>query len=122
MKFYPKQFLSAFLTASLVWVFVGCAFLCGENENCGEEFDDSFENSAIFDETSHEDSCPIKASAKTTAPERIVFNFDSQLVENKVFTTFSAVMILPDSLRHQLNIYRPPITTSYYKRPLVLRV
>ena len=88
MNFQAQQFLSAFLTTSLVWIFVGCAFLCGENENCGEGFDVSIETSAIFDETSHEDSCPIKASAKTTAPERIVFNFDLPAVGVKVFKFF----------------------------------
>jgi hypothetical protein len=122
LKFYPKQILSVFLTLSFVWVFVGCAFLCGENENCSADFDISSETSAMFDETSHEDSCPIKVSAKTTAPERIVFNFDSPAIGVKVFTAFSAITILPDSPEHQLKIYRPPNIISHYKRPLVLRI
>ena len=110
------------MTLSLVWVFVGCAFLCGENENCGEEFDVSIETSAIFDETSHEDSCPIKASAKTTASERIVLKFDSSAVGVKVFKIFSALTILPDSLEYQTEFYRPPNIISQDKRLFVLRI
>jgi hypothetical protein len=107
---------------SLVWVFVGCAFLCGKNENCGEDVDISIETPAIFDETSHEDSCPIKASAKTTAPERIVLKFDSPAVVEKVSANFSTIEIFPASQKFKPKSYRPPIIISHRKRPLVLRI
>jgi hypothetical protein len=122
MKFRVNKILSAFLTASLVWIFVGCAFLCSENENCAEDFDFSSEISASFDETSHEDSCPITTSIKTTAPERMIFDFDSPEVSVKVSTIFSPEAISPDFLKHQSNFYRPPNSISQDKRPLVLRI
>lgn len=122
MKFDAKQILSAFLTASFVWVFVGCAFLCNEKENCGEDFDVSVETYAVFDETSHEDFCPIKESAKTTAPERIVLNFDSQVVGVNISTNFSTIETFSASHKFKTKFYRPPDIAIKRKRPLILRI
>ena len=78
------------------------------------------ETSVTIDESSHGDFCPIQTSVKTTAPERIIF--DSPAHGVKVFAIFSAMAVLPDSLKYQNEFYRPPNIVSHRKRPFVLRI
>lgn len=122
MKFYTKQILSVFLMMSLMWIFVGCAFLCAENGDCAEDSGVSSEISANFDQPLHEDSCPINASAKTIAPDRIVLNFEFSAVSVESFRNFSAKAILPDSLKYQTKFYRPPNIISQARHPFILRI
>ncbi len=122
MKFNAKQILSVFLTMSLLWVFVGCAVICAENEDCIGNIDVSSESSANFDETSHEDFCPIKTSIKTTAPERIVLKFDSSAVSVKGFTNFSPTAVLSFSHEYPQKFYCPPKIISHEKRLFILRI
>lgn len=122
MKFNTKQLLSVFLTLNLVWVFVGCAFICNENIDCTDEVEISFEHSANFDEPSHEDSCPIKTSARMTTPERIVLKFQSATVNSSVSTNFSVTATLPFNFKFQPESLPPPKITSQNKRPFVLRI
>lgn len=122
MKFNTKQFLSVLLTLNLVWVFVGCAFLCAENEGCIEDVEVSSNKFANIDKSSHEDSCPIKTSAQMTTPERIVLKFESATVVTKDFTNFLVTAILPVIFKYQPNFYPPPNITSQNKRPFILRI
>ncbi|MGI8543207.1 MAG: hypothetical protein ACR2MD_06960 [Aridibacter sp.] len=122
MKFNTKQFLSVLLTLNLVWIFVGCAFLCAENDYCTEDVEVSSNNFANFDEPSHEDSCPIKTSARMTTPERIVLKFKSAIVNSKDFTNFLVTAILPVTFKYQPKFYPPPNITSQNKRQFILRI
>lgn len=122
MKFNTKQIFSAFLTMSLIWVFVGCAFICAENGDCAEDIKVSSENFANFDQSLHEDICPIKSSSKTTAPERIVLKFEFSASRIESFGDFSATVVVLDSFKYQTEFYRPPNIISQAKHPFILRI
>lgn len=122
MKFNTKQFLSVLLTLNLVWVFVGCAFLCAENENCTEDVEVSSNNFINFDEPFHEDSCPIKTSTRMTTPERIVLKFESATVDTKDFTNFLVTAILPATFKYQPKLHPTPKIISQNKHPFILRI
>lgn len=122
MKINTKQILSGFLTMSLIWVFIGCGFLCAENGDCAGDISVSTENFSNFDQPLHEDECPINDSSKTTAPDRIVLKLEFSAVTIGSFRDHSAAAILPDSLKDQTIFYRPPNITSQARHPFIIRI
>lgn len=122
LKFHPKQFLSVFLMLSFVWVFVGCVFICSEDETCAEDSGVSSENFTNYNQPSNKDSCPIEVSIKMTAPDRIGLKLEFSAVSVISFRNFSATAILPDSFKYQKKFYRPPNIISQAKHPFVLRI
>lgn len=122
MKFNIKKFSAFLLTLNLVWVFVGCAFLCSENEVCVEDKEVSLNYFANFDEPFHEDSCPIKTSARMTTPERIVLKLESATVNSTDIPKYLLTTISPFTLKSQPKLYPPPKIISQNKRPFILRI
>lgn len=122
MKFRAAKFLTFFQTISLVWTFVGCAFVCLEKDDCNEDLNVSAGISVSLTHSSQEDICPIQASAKTTAPEKIVFKSGFTVFLAEIFTPFSTLEILPDISGMETKFYRPPKIISQNKLPFVLRI
>lgn len=107
---------------SLVWVFVSCFFLCFENDSCKDDSADSTEISVVFENPSHEDACPIQATAKTTLNERVFFKLEPATVSGKFSTSYSSFDVVNKYSKHQTEFYLPPKLTSQNKRPFILRI
>ena len=124
MKFQAKQILSVLLTMSLVWIFVGCAFSCGEISDCVEDSVSEFspETSVKINDSSSDESCPINESVKMTAPERNIPDFNSAAVITKISDFFSAVPVSLKFLKYQAKFYRPPNIDLHQKRLTILRI
>jgi len=124
MSFRNKQFLSAFLTASLVLTFVGCILFCGDAADCAEDFstESLIERHYNIEDHPSEESCPIGISAKTTAPERLPVNLDFTILTAKKSQIFSAPPVLSFVLKNYAEFYRPPENLLPPSRLRVLRI
>ncbi len=96
--------------------------MCSENEICADELADSTQNSAVFENSSPEDVCPIQSAVKMTVQERTLFKFEPVSVSEKFSAHFSPTKIIPDSFKIQLEFYLSPKFTSQNKRPFKLRI
>ncbi len=124
MNFQTKQILSAFLTISLVWVFVGCILFCGDASGCAEDVagEISAENYTNIEDNHPEDSCPVGESVRTTAPDRVSVDLNFSADDTKNPNIFSPLPVLPDVLENYREFYRPPKNLPRPSRLKVLRI
>lgn len=124
MNFQTKQILSAFLTISLVWVFVGCLLFCGDAAGCAEDVSSeiSAENYSNIEDNHPEDSCPVNESVRTTAPDRVSVDLNGSAHAAKNPNIFSPVPVLPDVRKNYREFYRPPKNLPRPSRLRVLRI
>ena len=120
MRFPTRKLLSLFLAINLIWVFVGCAFLCSEIGDCAGDF--ASDTSVITQDYESDDSCPLDEAVKITVTERFAVEFNSIILNNGIFQMFLVNPSARKSTEYQSRFYRPPNINPPQNRLTILRI
>lgn len=120
MRFPTKNLLSLFLAINLIWVFVGCAFLCSEVDDCIGDF--ASNTSVITQDSESDGSCPLDETVKITITERFAVELNLVAINSSIFQIFLANPSARKSTEYQSRFYRPPNINPPQNRLTILRI